>query len=52
MNFRRTSYVYLQLPGTLEVVTCGRYEREVLRDGRVVGRFVYGTRPARVRARG
>jgi serine/threonine-protein kinase HipA len=26
----------------MDVVTCGRYEREVLRDGRVVGRFVYG----------
>ncbi len=42
MNSRRSCYVYLQLPGTPEVVTCGRYEREVLRDGRVVGRFVYG----------
>lgn len=42
MNSRRSCYVYLQLPGTLDVVTCGRYEREVLRDGRVVGRFVYG----------
>ncbi len=42
MNSRRSCFVYVQLPGTLEVVTCGRYEREVLRDGRVVGRFVYG----------
>ncbi len=42
MNSRRSCYVYLQLPGTLEVVTCARYEREVLRDGRVVGRLVYG----------
>jgi serine/threonine-protein kinase HipA len=42
MNSRRSCYVYLQLPGTLDVVTCGRYVREVLRDGRVVGRFVYG----------
>lgn len=42
MNSRRSCYVYLQLPGTSEVVTCGRYEREVLRDGRAVGRFVYG----------
>jgi serine/threonine-protein kinase HipA len=25
----------------LDVVACGRYEREVLRDGRVVGRFAY-----------
>lgn len=42
MSSSRSCYVYLQLPGTLEVVTCGRYQREVLRDGRVVGRFVYG----------
>ena len=42
MNSRRTCYVYLQLPGVLDVVTCGRYERETLRDGRVIGRFVYG----------
>lgn len=39
---KRSCYVYLQLPGTLDVVTCGRYEREILRDGRTVGRFVYG----------
>ena len=42
MSSKRACYVYLQLPGVLDVVTCGRYEREVLRDGRVVGRFVYG----------
>ena len=42
MTSKRSCYVYLQLPGTLDVVTCGRYEREELRDGRVVGRFVYG----------
>jgi serine/threonine-protein kinase HipA len=41
MTSSRSCYVYLQLPGALDVVTCGRYEREVLRDGRVVGRFVY-----------
>ncbi len=41
MSSKRSCYVYLQLPGVLDVVTCGRYEREVLRDGRVVGRFVY-----------
>ncbi len=39
---KRSCYVYIQLPGTLNVVTCGRYEREILRDGRAVGRFVYG----------
>lgn len=42
MNSSRSCYVYVQLPGVLDVVTCGRYDREVLRDGRVVGRFVYG----------
>jgi serine/threonine-protein kinase HipA len=42
MTSKRECFVYLQLPGTLEVVTCGRYEREVLPDGRAVGRFVYG----------
>jgi serine/threonine-protein kinase HipA len=41
MSSKRTCYVFLQLPGALDVVTCGRYEREVLRDGRVVGRFGY-----------
>ena len=30
------------MPGSLEVVTCARFERETLRDGRTVGRFVYG----------
>jgi serine/threonine-protein kinase HipA len=39
---KRSCYVYLQLPGALEAITCGRYQREILRDGRAVGRFVYG----------
>jgi len=38
----RECFVYLQLPGTLETVVCGRYQRTVTRDGRGVGRFVYG----------
>ncbi|HEX8830236.1 MAG TPA: type II toxin-antitoxin system HipA family toxin, partial [Longimicrobium sp.] len=29
-------------PGSLETVVCGRYQRTVTRDGRGVGRFVYG----------
>jgi len=37
-------YVYLQLPDSLEVVTCGQYERETLPTGGTVGRFVYGRR--------
>lgn len=35
-------YVFIQMPGTLEVVPCGRFLRRRLRDGAVVGRFVYG----------
>lgn len=42
MSSRRSCFVYLHLPGALAPVTCGRYEREVLDDGRAVGRFVYG----------
>lgn len=34
-------FVYIQLPGTLETVTAGRYHLE-LHDGVPVGRFVYG----------
>lgn len=41
MTSERSCYVFLQLPGRLDVVPCGRYQREVLRDGRVVGRFAY-----------
>lgn len=37
-------YVYLQLPGSLEVTTCGQYERETIPTGGAVGRFVYGRR--------
>jgi serine/threonine-protein kinase HipA len=40
----RSCYVYLQLPGSHEVVTCGRYERETPTTGGAVGRFVYGRR--------
>lgn len=39
---KRDCYVFIQLPQSLEVVTCARYERERLADGRVVGRLVYG----------
>src|SRR5690349_12931408 len=35
-------FVYIQLPGTLQPVVCGRFERAHTRDGGVVGRFVYG----------
>lgn len=35
-------YVYIQLPGTTTVVTCGRYEHQVLPNGSAIGRFAYG----------
>ena len=38
----RECFVYLQLPGTLETVVCGRFQRTRTRDGGAVGRFVYG----------
>ena len=37
-------YVYIQIPGSLEVVTAGRFQHEVLPDGSAVGLFVYGKR--------
>lgn len=39
---RSECFVYIQLPGTLQPVVCGRFERARTRDGGVVGRFVYG----------
>jgi serine/threonine-protein kinase HipA len=38
----KSCYVYIQLPGLFTPVTCGKFEREILRDGGAVGRFVYG----------
>lgn len=38
----RDCYVYLQLPGSLNVLTCGRYALELRDDGTALGRFVYG----------
>jgi len=35
-------FVYIQLPGTLDVVTCGRFSHTTTREGRGIGRFVYG----------
>lgn len=42
MPSRDECFVYLQMPGSLEVVTCGRFVRESVRAGGTVGRFVYG----------
>lgn len=42
MPLARECFVYLQMPGSTETVVCGRFARETTRDGRNVGRFVYG----------
>ena len=42
-------FVYIQMPGTLDVVTCGRFSYVTTREGGGVGRFVYG-RSYRARA--
>jgi serine/threonine-protein kinase HipA len=42
MNSERECFVYLQLPSSLEVVTCGRFQHQALPRGAGVGRFVYG----------
>lgn len=39
MTSRTGCFVFLQMPGSLEVVTCARYELDLSRR---VGRFVYG----------
>lgn len=44
MAHRDECFVYLQMPGTLEVVACGRFAREPVRGGGTVGRFIYGRR--------
>ena len=41
MTSRGATYVFVQLPGTREIVICGRYEVEELGDEHI-GRFVYG----------
>jgi serine/threonine-protein kinase HipA len=38
----RSCYVYIQVPRSLEVVTCGRYEVDQTEQGASLGRFVYG----------
>jgi serine/threonine-protein kinase HipA len=38
----RECFVYVQLPGTLEPVVCGRFQRIRTRDAGAVGRLVYG----------
>lgn len=38
----RQLYVYIQLPGSVELVTCGRLTWQRLRSGQAVGDFLYG----------
>lgn len=38
----KSCYVYIQLPASLTVETCGRYQLDESDDGARVGRFVYG----------
>lgn len=42
MAARRDCFVYVQLPGSLETVVCGRFQQTSTREGLLVGRFVYG----------
>jgi serine/threonine-protein kinase HipA len=44
MISERECYVYIQLPESLEVVVCGRFQHQALPRGAGVGRFVYGRR--------
>jgi serine/threonine-protein kinase HipA len=42
MSSEATCFVYLQLPASLQVLTCGRYVLTGHDDGTFLGRFVYG----------
>jgi serine/threonine-protein kinase HipA len=44
MTSERQAYVYVQLPGTLNIVPAALLKVEKLRDGTFVGRFRYGDR--------
>ncbi len=44
MTSRRECYVYLQMPQSMEVVTCGKFVLDTRPRGSAVGRFVYGRR--------
>jgi serine/threonine-protein kinase HipA len=44
MTSRRECYVYVQMPQSMEVVTCGKFVLDVRPRGATVGRFVYGRR--------
>lgn len=42
MSSERECFVHIQMPASLEVVTCGRFQHQELPGGAGVGRFVYG----------
>lgn len=42
MSSERECFVHIQMPESLEVVTCGRFQHQALPRGAGVGRFVYG----------
>jgi serine/threonine-protein kinase HipA len=42
MSSEPECFVYIQMPESLEVVTCGRFRHQALPRGAGVGRFVYG----------
>lgn len=44
MTSEHDCFVHIQLPESLEVVACGRFQHQVLPQGTGVGRFVYGRR--------
>lgn len=42
MDRMKECFVYIQLPGRLETVTCGKFGLEQTKSGGAIGRFVYG----------
>ncbi len=38
----KSCYVYIQMPGSLEIATCGRFQLDHGEDGTSIGRFIYG----------
>lgn len=42
MSRMKECFVYIQLPGSMETVTCGKFGLEQTKSGGAVGRFVYG----------
>lgn len=38
----KSCYVYIQMPGSVEIATCGRFQLDSREDGTSIGRFIYG----------